>query len=278
MKLYKVAAEKRLRQQQDIEIYELVRLGIIKYDDVEKQRALYKQGNSRLGDQLSESTTRRVIIMILIMLIILPLLLYFPNNNGREFGTKMLHNFNLDDTLNSETKQYFLDQFITIIKKNYDSRYIVLLNIEPYNSINITNPYLLYESNLDSLRENAKYIENFSNTDSSNVFYNTYIIYNLTSLVRQNATFSILMTIFVAIMMIGGSLIFTNDAQRLVIAPIERMTNMVEAVAADPLAPLHFDHSNEKGNSAGQYETRLLEKTIEKITGKYSIVYSVFIV
>ena len=62
-----------------------------------------------------------------------------------------------------------------------------------------------------------------------------------------------------------GSLVFTTDTQNMVIAPIERMMNMVESVARDPLKPLTFDHSGEVGS--GEYETRLLEGTIEKITG-----------
>lgn len=41
--------------------------------------------------------------------------------------------------------------------------------------------------------------------------------------------------------------------------------NMVEAVSKDPLTPLEFDHGS--GGEAGEYETRLLESTIEKITG-----------
>ena len=43
----------------------------------------------------------------------------------------------------------------------------------------------------------------------------------------------------------------------MVIAPIERMMNMVESVARDPLKPLSFDHDQTAGS--GEYETRLLE-------------------
>lgn len=39
--------------------------------------------------------------------------------------------------------------------------------------------------------------------------------------------------------------------------------NMVDAVARDPLSPINFDHSS----GSGEYETKLLESTIEKITG-----------
>ena len=38
----------------------------------------------------------------------------------------------------------------------------------------------------------------------------------------SEATYSIITTIFVAIMLIGGAVVFTNDAQILVINPIER--------------------------------------------------------
>jgi hypothetical protein len=268
VKLYKVAAERRLRAQQDAELAELVRLGVVKYEDVEKQRALYNQGNSRLGDQLSESTTRRVIIMILIMLVILPLLLYAPANNGREFATRMLQNFNTANNLNAPTQQVVLDTFLTSMQESYNNRYVDYLDVQPYAPLAPASPYVHWVSNLEGIREEAMDHMVLSDTVTSTRYY-TDVVYNLTSLVRQTATFSILMTIFVAIMMVGGALVFTNDAQRLVIAPIERMMNMVEAVAADPLATLHFE--DDGGNEAGRYETRLLETTIEKITGRYCV-------
>ena len=73
--------------------------------------------------------------------------------------------------------------------------------------------------------------------------------------------YSILLTLFVGMMLVGFAIIFTNDTERLVIKPIERMMSMVEAVAADPLQPLNF--SRKKGSvNSGDYETRLLENTV----------------
>ncbi len=78
-------------------------------------------------------------------------------------------------------------------------------------------------------------------------------------------------------MLVSGALIFTSDAERLVLKPIERMMNMVEAVAANPLAPTASDNTalvptgagngGKKRAQEGDYETKLLESTIEKITG-----------
>lgn len=266
VKLYKVAAERRKRQQQDAELEELVRVGVIKYEDIEKQRALNNQGNSRLGDQLSESTTRRVIIMILIMLIVLPLLLYFPENKRRDFATHMLQTFNTDATVSAASQQAVLDTFLASMHDNYNNRYVAYLDVQPYAPLNPASPYVYWAANLEGVRKEAKFPE-YRYEIIATVQHYTSVIFNLTQLVRKTAMYSILTTIFVAIMMVGGALVFTNDAQRLVIAPIERMMNMVEAVAADPLATLHFEDEGD-GNQAGSYETRLLEKTIEKITGE----------
>ena len=76
--------------------------------------------------------------------------------------------------------------------------------------------------------------------------------------------YSIIVTIYIGIMLVTGSVTFNNDSQKLVLTPIERMMNMVEAVARDPLQVLYFE---EEEGETGDYETKLLENTIEKITG-----------
>eukprot|EP01032_Pedospumella_encystans_P016518 gene16518-18846_t len=52
IKVYKVASERRRRQHQDEELLELVRIGAIEESEVAKQRGLYNQRQSRLGDEL----------------------------------------------------------------------------------------------------------------------------------------------------------------------------------------------------------------------------------
>lgn len=100
IKVYKVASERRRRIQQDEELLELVRIGAIEESELAKQRGLYNQRQSRLGDELAESTTRRVIIIILLVLILIPVLMYTPTNHGPEFATKFLHTFNTDQVRN----------------------------------------------------------------------------------------------------------------------------------------------------------------------------------
>jgi len=260
VKLYKVAMEKRHRRQLEEELLELVAVGAIGYEDMERQRQLYSQRQSRLGDQLSESTTRRVIIMILLLLIVLPLLIPTFENEGPEFAVVMLHAFNVDQTVSMAAKQAVLNTFNTSIVDIYHSRIVEYLLVTPLST---NEPEIYFASHLDTLRDEAK-LEFDRFTENSDGNFTTDAIFNINELVQSSALLSILTTLFVGILLIVASLVFTNDAQRLVIEPIERMVNMVEAVAEDPLAEYQFD---DEDVGTGQYETKLLESTVEKITG-----------
>jgi len=261
VRIYKVASERRKRDKEDQALQELARIGAVNMEDIAKQRKLTNERQSRLGFQLSESTTRRVIIMILTLLIVLPLLIYSPPNNGPDLSVAMLQAFNTaGNDVSPEAKKLALDVFKSSLGAAYNNRFIEKLSVSPLLGIaypNESNPYILYQSNLNTLRPSAKLIYEEGSTNYTDA------IFSKLSFQRRQATYSIIMTIFVAIMLIGGAVVFTNDAQTLVINPIERMMNMVEAVAADPLKEFHFDTSD----SNSTYETQLLEKTIEKITG-----------
>ncbi len=65
-----------------------------------------------------------------------------------------------------------------------------------------------------------------------------------------------------------GAYFFTNDVEHMVIEPIERMVSLVEKLSQNPLAPI--EHSPEGGRNS-QYEIRLLEDTLTKITSLVQI-------
>ncbi len=65
-----------------------------------------------------------------------------------------------------------------------------------------------------------------------------------------------------------GAYFFTNDVEHMVIDPIERMVSLVEKLSQNPLATI--EHSPEGGKNA-QYEIRLLEDTLTKITSLVQI-------
>lgn len=242
-----MASERRRRQHQDEELLELVRIGAIEESEVAKQRGLYNQRQSRLGDELAESTTRRVIIIILLVLILIPVLMYTPANNGPEFVTKFLHTFNTNQVVSAASQQAVLDVFIQHVTKDYKSRAVPYLDITPMAPF---NPYVNFPGYLSSLRPDQKLSEYYATTIGGTP-YITDAIWSLQEYARDTAVFSLVTTIFIAIILVGAALVFANDAEVLVIAPIKRMMNMVEAVAADPLKPLHFHH-NKSDNQIGK--------------------------
>jgi hypothetical protein len=273
-RLYRIASERRLRKQQDEELMDLVRVGAIQYDEISKHRALYGQRQSRLGTQLSNSITKRVIIMILILIIVIPQLMYSENNVGPSYAFKLLHEFNINEDVSYDSKLAVLNTFTSSLSSANNDRFVDYLVVSPTFG---TEPYLKFKANLKSLRRAVKIKEYDEFHSSSNLHYETICTFNYNYFLQSQSMYSIFLTIFVAIMLVGGAIVFTNDAQKLVIEPIERMMNMVEAVAADPLRPLHFDHEESGDVNAGDYETRLLETTIEKITSLLRVGFGMFL-
>lgn len=271
VKLYKIQSERRRAARLEEELLELVRQGAVSYEDIATQRALYQQRQSKVGGLLSDSITRRVIIIVLMMLLFVPLLQSTVYNGERNFAAESLQYYNING--DTQSRYIALDTF----KKHAPN--IVQWNLLPASNwdfsdvsipslvaIDAQTVYTADWEKADILSSRRKGIEllevGFSQTVSS-VVYSVETTFDLRDEEFYKNLFQILLTIFVSIMLVAGSVVFTNDAQRLVLDPIERMMNMVEAVSKDPLKPLEFQHDG----SSGEYETRLLESTIEKITG-----------
>eukprot|EP00605_Chrysophyceae_sp_TOSAG23-4_P001372 GSChrysophyteH1.ASY1.ANO1.1492.1 assembled CDS len=239
VKLYKIASEREL-----------------KFEEVVKAREAMNLRQSRLGEQLSESTTQRVVILVLLMVCVLPLLESPQVNYGPSFATRFLQEFNVNS--DAAGQQIILDTYANDLKEKGGFDYLMYLKFT--NANNIDPVQVNDKSQLSGLRDTA--VEEFAYTDGT---YSTTAIFSYKWLEYDNAAASLGTTTFIAVLLVVGSLVFTADTQTMVIAPIERMMNMVEAVARDPLKPLSFDHHRDAGT--GEYETRLLETTIEKITG-----------
>lgn len=258
VRLYKILAGKRQRRIQHEEYLELVRVGAVRYDEM--HNPLNNDRRSRLGTQLSQSTTQRVIIMVMIMVIIVPLIIYAPANEGPDFAIDLLNIFNINGNISRDSKSALANITVANLQRIYNRRYVGYLEVSPSLG---DEPIVDFIANYNSLRETSK-IDEFRSENIDGTTFTTRAIFNLRYLLFQGAINSILLTVVVAIIIFCGAVIFTADAQKLIIAPIERMMNMVEAVAANPLAQLEFDHSDP--SATGEYETRLLEATVQKIT------------
>jgi class 3 adenylate cyclase len=265
VKLFKIASEKKRKQREEEELLERVRTGEVNYEEEKKKLALYDSKGSKLGTQLSDAITKKVIVIVLVMLCILPIISYTPTQNAPYFSTEMVHKYYLDSKFSDIVKQSNLNNFINEYESYEGEPYLISLIVRN-SSVYDTNEMILYDNYtelISDLREGslitAKYVSIIDGCE-----YTTTATFNNDILTKSEAQYAIYLTVFVGLLLVAGSVILTDDAQELVLDPIERMINLVEAVANDPMAKLEFKDS---AGQSGEYETKLLQSTIEKITG-----------
>ena len=273
VKLYKIATEKRKHQKIEAELMELVKSGAIPWEAMEQRRNLFQQRDSKLSSVLTEIITQRVIVLVLVMLLCIPLMTQTSIDNAPEVAVKNLHYFNTNRTgsggltiLRQQT-----NQFIEFFKERRDDPFLIYLRVDDNQSQFVEEYSVLNTTYGEGIRENAKVkSEDFDGYDlvkyDDSVYpplvIKTVAIFNKTLYNYKLAYLQIILTVFVSVMLVIGSIVLNNDVEKLVLAPIDKMMNLVDTIAKDPLKPIQYT-----SNSGGQYETRLLETTIEKITG-----------
>lgn len=94
-------------------------------------------------------------------------------------------------------------------------------------------------------------------------------VFSLREQQRLYTGLSLLKTLFIMIMIVGGSMAFNHDAQIYVIGPIERMMSLVKRLAENPLDSTVISQEtmlddDKKVRDQG-YETVLLEQTLERV-------------
>ena len=71
--------------------------------------------------------------------------------------------------------------------------------------------------------------------------------FDLRPYVRQESLFNLLTVLFVCVMLLLASIGFANDANRLVLYPVENMIAKVETIRANPLAAMKVaDEAHQK--------------------------------
>ncbi|CAM9613903.1 unnamed protein product [Ectocarpus fasciculatus] len=257
VRVYKITAERRRLKKINDELLILLEDGAITYEQMLKHQNNHKENKqSKVGAELSDTTTRRVILIVLAMLCLVPILSYTEPDNTQGTSTELLHDFNL--RASEGGRQLALDNYLTEFDEYYNKYYLLSLEMSPF----VSGFVVRHADKIDTLRDSTitKFI---FDTDVDGESYRTIAWFNNYATLYNTAVGSILLILFVTAVMLIATVTFTADAQRLVLDPIERMMTMVEAVAQDPLRPMSYSHTE----GSGEFETRLLESTIEKITG-----------
>eukprot|EP00563_Minutocellus_polymorphus_P005988 CAMPEP_0181030934 /NCGR_PEP_ID=MMETSP1070-20121207/5976_1 /TAXON_ID=265543 /ORGANISM="Minutocellus polymorphus, Strain NH13" /LENGTH=909 /DNA_ID=CAMNT_0023108303 /DNA_START=170 /DNA_END=2896 /DNA_ORIENTATION=- len=290
VKLYKITSQRRRERKMIEDLRRLVAMGHIDHSEVSKYlEKMNDQKQSKVGAELSDIITRRVIIAVLMMLCVVPMLSWSPSVQDELEATMFLHAVNVEagagspsnstncEYLKSSTNAYklFMESIVETSKSK--DQYLLGLSIEPQrcnSSLALDfDDYPLIE---EVVREDAISVIETPPTIIDDVEYSIEATFNLTSFVEDQARAGIYLTIFVIFMLVTMSAQFTGDAQKLVLAPIENMMEMVNLVAEDPLEEFDFSHHMSQTNGAGgQYETRVVQIAIQKITALLRVGFGV---
>ena len=200
------------------------------------------------------------------MFFIVPLLIYYPTDYGPDRATQLLFNVISNPSLPKVGKLAAVSSYISNVNSVYGSNSLLYLDIYPSLSSPATSTLLV--NNVDLLATIRPYmqitLEHFSyDPTGATLLYHTKAIISYQSYYQRSSLLTIFLYVFIATVLAGGFWAITDDVQRLVLAPIERMMNMVDEVSRNPLQKLQFDRT---GSAGGEYEMSLLESTLEKIT------------
>mmetsp|Transcript_18206 Transcript_18206/g.33850 ORF Transcript_18206/g.33850 Transcript_18206/m.33850 type:complete len:952 (+) Transcript_18206:62-2917(+) len=274
VKLYKITSQRRREKKMLEDLKVLVEQGRMGAHEIEGHfHKMQHQKQSKVGTDLVDMITRKVIICVLSMLILVPLCTLEQETLHFDKTATLFHN-----TLNRDFQSNNCEALTTTVKDfldittligvpaneddTVDSPYYVLgISFSPDPGCSDTDTYLASTLTEDFSEERPEYLkEVVLNSLSGNV---TTITFSQKDAAQDGAYFSILLTCFVIIILISMSIAFENDAQQLVLSPIEQMMEMINMVADDPLEEFDFDNL---GGTAGEYELKVVSLAIQKIT------------
>ena len=229
---------------------------------------------SRVGQKLSDKTTRYVILGVLLMLFVLPVFQmemgYYGERTSVELaGLRMLH------------KSYPADYGSGVCTSDYTSSilaYVDSLNDSTFGNVRclviqgeLIYPYGAPFCDTSDLREYPRGDElmTYSTPETLKFGESSSKVYlNMTASVRLESILNMARTVFICIILGFGAMLFSRDANKLVLNPIERMVQRVREISENPLQKMIVEKGDKEEE---QFETKILENSIAKICSLLSV-------
>ena len=215
---------------------------------------------SKVGKQLSDQISKRTILLVLGIIVMAPVLsssMYLDSDSSFYYGLKWLDHFVGTDS------DLFNDAWNAYISDHDDiSTPIIYLEITGLQSWEGSVDYL-------SLRLDELIIVQCSGT-----IYDLLAVFNQKKISQLQAVANIARTIFIALILAASTLMFSEDANSMVIGPIENMVHKVKRISKNPLEAAQLANreafilqhvTRKRINKDSMMETAALEKIIEKI-------------
>eukprot|EP00241_Pyramimonas_parkeae_P004274 CAMPEP_0114238114 /NCGR_PEP_ID=MMETSP0058-20121206/7752_1 /TAXON_ID=36894 /ORGANISM="Pyramimonas parkeae, CCMP726" /LENGTH=849 /DNA_ID=CAMNT_0001350203 /DNA_START=611 /DNA_END=3157 /DNA_ORIENTATION=- len=206
---------------------------------------------SRVGQKLSDLTTRRVIVGVLMMLFIMPLFdvtTFDEPETLMEGGLQLVEEAYL--AANDTQSPGFLAALDAYVNKTEGMYWVQVVNVSMSQRHGMKGP------DYRSLR-GVEVVEAVLSGGS-------FAKFDVREASVLQAVLNILRTVFICLILGLGALFFSRDANNLVLMPIERMMKKVKDMAENPLQKQEFAGGSSADGSQ-QFETKILENAFAKI-------------
>lgn len=169
-----------------------------------------QHSDTNVGTKLQLVVSKRVIFLVTIMIFLIPLLTDSSVNEAPDVSLAVVEQaVLLDPTLFLPITQTMLQQlggtplFVKVVSSTYPTA---------------TEP-------------DTRYIRGAALTNTSTTSGLSYMLFDDRKHLASSTLLSLLMTCFTVLLFAGGSVLFTQDAERLFFKPIERMINPIKRLA-----------------------------------------------
>ena len=299
VKLYKITSQRRKEKKmlEDLEL--LIEEGRMDADEIDNYKfQLTHHQQSKVGTDLVDMITRKVITMILLMLLMVPLLTYELDPAHFRHSTTLVHaavlrcarpSIEVPDctAVTSAVREFAATSQSVGIAAEYPFT-LLHLTATPDRCGVETTVFDYFDTG-----ENPNGYEGFvegavrrefvhsqcvgstssdGSTSSSSDGVKVCSVFDVSADAKAGAEMSIYLTIFVIVILITMAIAFESDAQTLILTPIEKMMELINMVADDPLEEFDFGKDDLGTGGEGrsdqqqQYELKVVVLAIQKIT------------
>ncbi|CAG9328862.1 unnamed protein product [Blepharisma stoltei] len=219
---------------------------------------------SNVGKKLNDITTKRVIILVISIMVMLPLFyptLYVDANTSGTYGLEAMNSVVHDH-------DSFLIAWNNYIKK-HKKLYLPLCYL--YVANRKTWETDISPDDLRDVEKTTVYLDNMSD----DYYYSSYAVFDIRNESRLGAGLNIIRTVYICILLSAATMLLSDDAQKMLLNPLENMIKKIQNIAKNPLQAAQKEEKNEvmKGLTSSDkkkkdqepMETAFLEQTITKI-------------
>ena len=239
VKLYKITSQRRKEKKMMEDLELLIEQGRMDEGEVENFKfQMTHQKQSKVGTDLVDMITRKVIMMILSMLVLVPLLTFDVTPAHFQHSTELIHNVMAADLQDCATITPAVSTFVDVTNSVGESAELVfsLLDLQVTGDpcgikAQVVAELKTYITDEDLAEVFVGYKEGMFRDDYISLYtvnrdgFTTTAVFDVSQDAKESALFSIWLTLFVIFILITMSIAFENDAQTLILTPIEQVSS-----------------------------------------------------